>query len=644
MKNKTLLSCGATVAAVAIILAPVGSALAADEVTTEPTATVAVEQVPAPDVTPTTEATEAPTSDAVPASGESAPAEQAPETAVAADAAPAAEAPALAPGDIVDGMTFIGTATAQTSPGAPQTVFQKFMPAVNAAYIAGVATPEGNTAPDEVELDLRSLVGSTSESVNGSWRTLPIRVLEGPTSVFLDRIDWSEFAFDVTALPRTGIASDTTATDGRVRLVAFDQNSVYGVTVTLRHIATGVTSAPITITGRSGMDGASSVAWAENAPQATFDGGIPMWAASDRAEWRDGHYLTWDAPRETITPTGARIVTPSAPRLTVGEAPLGTPAGFGLTDYGNGPQTEQPSYRVGVLTGEPTKTVTIDLADRIPGVTAVALPSAEDGTLVLPATGGLWVKDREFIGLDYNAPEGLTVTVSGPVVTFDFGSAEWLNAAGITVPVLLEDGTRAAAEVRTESLPRDIAGGLVEKQIPVETPLFISDTEMLAASRLTGLSPSMAEVQAAELPDGVTRVTGGFEYEGSADPTELSFGFTVAETVDTEYGPVRPDVAAPGEVRIAVVAGETQVTPDPEPTPEQETPAVVTPPTVTTPPTASADPSFHLGDAGPVTAADNATVPAVNPLQYIVLGLAGGLGILGLVALLAVMLRRRGER
>lgn len=644
MKNKTLLSCGATVAAFAIILAPVNTALAADEATPESTATVSVEETPVPDLTVNAEKTEAPTSDEAQTTVESVPAAQAPEPVVAADAAPAAEAPALAPGDTVDGMTFIGTGTAQTSPGAPLTVFQKFMPAVNAAHIAGVATPEGNAAPEEVELDLRSLVGRTVESPTGSWQVLPIRVVEGPTGGFLDRIEWSEFAFDVTALPRTGIASNTTAADGKVRLVPFDANSTYGVTVTLRHIATGVTSAPVTITGNSGMDGASEFAWVGNAPEATYDGGIPMWSAADKVEWRSGHYLTWADPREAITPTGERTVASSAPRMVSGEAPLGTPAGFGLTDYGNGAQTETPSFRIGALSGEPTKTVSIDLAD-LGDVVAVALPSAENGTLVLPATGGLWSRDQQFIGIDYNAPSGLTVSVSGTVVTFDFGSAEWMNAAGISgVPVLLADGTRATAEVRTESLPRDIAGGVVERRIPVSTALFISDEEMLAASRLTGLSPSMAEVQAAELPDGVTRVAdGGFEYQGSAEPRELSFGFTVAETVETGYGPVRPDAAAPGEVRIVVVAGETPVTPDPEPTPGQETPAVVTPPAASAPRTEPPNPSFHLGDAGPLVAADNTTASASSPLQSAVLGLAGGLGILGLVALSAVMLRRRTE-
>lgn len=662
--NPVRLSCGIALVA-ALTIGPAVTA-SADELAPEPTATVSVE-TPAPaDAAISDEPTATDPALVIDETAvDEAPVELTAPDAVQEVAVPIAPvenqtetaARAVAPLISTDGLTPIGSGIYQPSPAAPPVEYDRYLPSLHDAFISGVATPEGNRAPDEVELNLRSLVGITVQSPTDTWQESGFRYsTDGALAArpdtgesanvpgFSERINWSEFALDVTPLPRTGIASDTTAADGKVRLVAFDQNSVYGVRVTLRHIATGITSAAITITGRSGMDGASPVAWVGNAPEATFDGGVPMWSAADRVEWRNGRYLTWADPRETITPTGDRAVTPSEPRLAVGQAPLGTPAGFGLTDYGNGPEVGTPSYRIGELTGEPTKTVTIDLADRIPGVTAVALPSAEDGTLVLPATAGLWSKDQQFIGIDYNAPEGLVISVSGTVVTFDFGSAEWLNAAGLSVPVLLSDGTRASAEVRTESLPRDIAGGLVERRIPVETPLFISDTEMLAASRLTGLSPSMAEVQTAELPDGVTRVTGGFEYEGSAEPTELSFGFTVAETVDTEYGPVRPDVASPGEVRIAVVAGETPVTPDPEPTPEQETPAVVTPPTATTPPTASADPSFHLGDAGPVTAADNATVPAVNPLQYIVLGLAGGLGILGLVALLAVMLRRRGER
>lgn len=667
MKNKTLLSCGATAAVFAIVLAPVNTALAADE-TTEPTATLSIsEEATAPADVPASD--EAKTADPDPALVVDEPhAVEAPAEATAPEAVPEVPvqatpvenptetaARAAAPLISTDGLTPIGTGVYQPSPAAPPVEFDRYMPSLHDAHISGVATPEGNRAPDEVELDLRSLVGITVQSPTETWQESGFRYsAAGALSArpdtgesvnvpgFSDRIDWTEFTFDVTALPRTYVASNA---DGKVRLIAFDQNSTYGVTVTLRHIATGVTSAPITLSGRSGMDGASSVAWVANAPEVTFDGGIPMWAAADRAEWRDGHSFTWADPRETITPTGAHTVTPSEPRLAVGEAPAGTPAGFGLTDYGNGPEVGTPSYRVGELTGEPTKTVTIDLAERIPGVKAVALPSAESGTLVLPATEGLWSRDQQFIGLDYNAPQGLTVSVSGTVVTFDFGSAEWLNAAGITVPVLLSDGTRATAEVRTEALPRDIAGGLVEKQIPVETALFISDEEMLAASRLTGLTPSMAEVQAAELPDGVTRVTGGFEYQGSADPTELSFGFTVAETVDTEYGPVRPDAAAPGEVRIAVVAGETPVTPEPEPTPETPTPAPSTPsvtPAQPQTPAVKPNPRFETGGAGPLVASENVTESGIHP-ALLTLGAAGGLGTLGVLAVLAARLRRRCE-
>lgn len=663
-KKKTLLSYGATVVAFAIVLAPVNNALAAEKAT-ERTATPSIsEEATAPaDVPATDEVTTAHPDpalvieepDAVEATAPNA-VPEVPVQATPVENPRATAARAAAPLISTDGLTPIGTGVYQPSPAAPPVEYDRFMPSLHDAHISGVATPEGNRAPDEVELDLRSLVGITVQSPTEAWQESGFRYsADGALSArpdtgesvnvpgFSDRIDWTEFTFDVTALPRTYVASNA---DGKVRLIAFDQNSVYGVTVTLRHIATGITSAPITITGRSGVDGASSVAWVGNAPEVTFDGGIPMWAASDRAEWRDGHSLTWADPRETITPTGARTFTPSEPRLAIGQAPLGTPAGFGLTDYGNGPQTEQPSYRIGELTGEPTKTVTIDLADRISGVTAVALPSAENGTLVLPATGGLWVKDREFIGLDYNAPQGLTVSVSGTVVTFDFGSAEWLNAAGISgVPVRLADGTRATAEVRTESLPRDIAGGLVEKRIPVETELFISDTEMLAASRLTGLSPSMAEVQAAVLPEGVQRVANGFEYQGSAEPTELSFGFTVAETVETEFGPVRPDVAAPGEVGIAVVAGETPVTPEPEPTPETPTPAPSTPsvtPAQPQTPAVKPNPRFETGGAGPLVASENVSATGGSP-ALLTLGAAGGLGIVGLLSVLAARLFRRSE-
>lgn len=659
--NPVRLSCGIALVA-ALVLGPAITA-SADELAPETIETVSVSEettVPA-DALATDETA---TADLVTegSAAEEVPVEATAPVAVPEEAVQAAPvenqtetaARAAAPLISTDGLTSIGTGIYQPSPAAPPVEYDRFMPSLHDdAFISGVATPEGNRAPDEVELNLRSLVGITVQSPTETWQESGFRYsMEGALAArpdtresanvpgFGERIDWSEFAFDVTALPRTGIASNTTGSDGKVRLVAFDENSTYGATVTLRHIATGITSAPITITGRSGMDGASPVAWVSNAPEATFDGGIPMWSAADKVEWRSGHYLTWADPRETITPLGQRVVAPSEPRLTRGNAPLGAPAGFGLTDYGNGPATGAPSYRIGVLTGEPVKTVSIDLAD-LGDVVAVALPSAENGTLVLPATGGLWAKDQQFIGIDYNAPSGLTVSVSGTVVTFDFGSAEWLNAAGISgVPVLLADGTRATAEVRTESLPRDIAGGVLERRIPVETTLFISDEEMLAASRLTGLSPSMAEVQAAELPDGVTRVADGFEYEGSAEPTELSFGFTVAETVETEYGPVRPDAAAPGEVRIAVVAGETPVTPQPEPTVPQPGPSVIPTP-VAPQPAPPVKPRFETGDGGGITAAKSAKAePGVSPLLA---AAAGGFGALSLIALLAARLRRRSE-
>ncbi|MEZ3155939.1 hypothetical protein AB1K56_03340 [Microbacterium sp. BWR-S6Y] len=561
-----------------------------------------------------------------------------------------------------EGLVSIGTGTYQSSPLAPPTVYEKYMPEVRTDFIAGYAAPGA-----QVELDLRSLVGKLEVTPTESYRTLPVRTVSGPDIIGLGRIDWNEFAFDVVASPGTSVTSDTTATDGRVRLAALDENASFGVTVTLRHQPSGVSSTPVTITGASGVDADSPFAWVTEAPRTTYEGGIAMWAGADLAEWRNGHYLTWKMPRETITPTGDASVTPSEPRQVVGEAPAGTPAGFGLIDYGKGAQAENPNYRVGVLTGEPTKTVSIDLAERIPGGVSVALPSAESGTLTIPATGGLAVRDGEFLGLDYNAPEGLNISVDGSVITFDFGSAEWLNAAGISVPVLLSDGTRVNAEVRVESLPSNIEGGIVERRIPVETPVTVTDDELLAASRLTGLSPSVAEVQAAELPDGVTRVTGGFTYAGSSEPKTLAFGFTVSELVDTEYGPIRPDATAPGEVRIAVFAAEQPpvdpeqpVTPpvDPEPPVTPEPPVdpepPVTPETPVTPeqpkpeaPTQPTTPNvrFDTGVAGPVDASRSVQqAQTATPVSALLAG-AAGLGLTGLAGAFAALRRRpRTER
>jgi hypothetical protein len=588
--TRKTLSCGATVAVAALVLTLAPGVASAEELDTT-TTTVAVEQT----AEPTLVVEEAPTP-AEPTVIVEAPSEAhvsasiAPESAnVAPLAAPGIPAPLIS----TDGLVSIGTGTYQPSPLAPAIPYDKYMPNLNAAHIEGYATPEGNAAPDEVPVDLRALVGRTVQGGSDIWTESGFRYsVDGALAArpdtgeqvnvpgFGDRIDMMEFTFDVTALPRTYIASNV---DGQLRLIAFDQNSTYGVTVVLRHIATGTTSAPVTIVGKSGVDGASTFNWVSDAPEASHDGGVPMWSAAGEVEWRSGHFLKWPLPEETVMPTGARTVSPSEPRQAPGVAGGSTPAGFGLSDFGNGPEAGTPSYRVGALTGEPTKTISIDLA-RIPGVVGVAIPSAESGELVLDATGGLWSYNAPFVGLDYNAPEGLVIRASGSVVTFDFGSAEWLNAAGIVVPVLMADGTRDRAEVRTESLPRDVAGGLVEKRIPTETSLFISDIEMLEASRLTGLSPSLTEVQAAELPEGVSRVAGGFEYQGSASPTELSFGFTVSETVETEYGPVRPDSAAPGEVRIAVVEAAAPIDPPVTPEePEVETPEVITPPRTQTP-------------------------------------------------------------
>lgn len=675
------LSCGAIVALL-LTLTPVAAASAeetgapapeviADVQPTTAPALVASESTSAQDDKPTPAATATPesapvataTPEPAPVVGAAPSVEVAP---VAVEKAPEAAAAAGIPAPLIstDGLKPIGTGVHQPTQFDPRVEYQRYLPQVRTASISGYARPEGAAAPDEVTLDLRSLVGVRNETPSGTTYDTGFRYAKGgalayrpdtgeyvPVAGFFDRIAWGDFVFDVEPLDRTGIASNTTSADGKVRLVAFDANSTYGVKVTLRHIATGVTSDPVTITGKSGVTSGSPFDWVSEAPARTATNGIGSWKAKDKAEWRNGHNLTWDEPAETVAPADGTSVTPN----TVGQAPGETgdttvPGGFGLTRHENGTLQagltgELPSYRVGLLTGEPTKTVTIDLATRIPDATAVAIASAENGTLSLAATGGLWKYNERFVGLDYNAPEGLTVSVAGSTVTFDFGSAEWQNAAGIVVPVLLADGTRVLAEVRTESLPRDITGGLVEKQIPTGTALFISDEEMLAASRLTGLSPSKAEVQGVSLPEGVSRVANGFEYSGSAAPTTLSFGFTVAETVSTEFGLVKPDAAGPGEVRIAVVAAETPVTPTTPEQPKPETPGVTPPQPQAKPPVTDA-PTYRweTGDDGSVTAARNVTTESGNGFPVLPLAAAGGLGVLGLVALLFARLRRRATQ
>lgn len=485
----------------------------------------------------------------------------------------------------------------QPSPGAPVIEHDRYMLQPRNAHITGLAKPKTSTGtrPDEPVIDLRSLVGNLGGpnrdrpetgfgfTAEGALASTPShRAATGGD--YPEPLDWSEYTWRLEGIGAVGLM-DTSNIDGKVALVPFAENAQYGVRATLIHTATGVEAEAIEITGYSGTNSGGGFDWVGGA-QRNFDGGIPLWDRYEESSTRDNRYLSWSNPFEVISATGTAETTATAPAMVPGlrgefTGNPGVPAGFGLWNIdGNvqaGVSGNGASHRIGQLHGAPVETVTFDLAASIPGAVAVGLPGAPTGVLTLdPSTA--YQYNTVFGGLDYQAPSGVTLTASGTTVTATFGSAEWLNRVGIVVPVLMADGFVEWAELRTESLPRDIAGGVVEKSIPVSTELLITDTELLEASRLTGLTPSLAEVRAAELPEGVTRVAGGFAYAGSEEPTTLAFGFTVAETVETQFGPVRPDSAGPGEVRIAVVEGAVVPT-DPEP----ETPVVVTPPTEVTP-------------------------------------------------------------
>lgn len=617
----------------ALVLAPVAASAADLEETLEET--VAVEEI---------EVVEEATVETEPEAEVEVIAEEAPEvapTAVMADA--------VGPLVSVDGLKPLGIIGIKNPPvGSPESAieFDRFMPQPRNAHIKGLAKPETSegVAPDEVRLDLRSLAprvwvrGDTGESYfETGFEYNRDGVLVGRSDTgerapwadgdFGETLDWAEYTWRFNGIGAVNII-DTSAVDGAVTLVPFAEGAEYGVEATLVHSATGVEAEPIRITGFSGFNSGRGFDWVYG-DQRSFDGGTPIWEHYDESK-ADHRHLSWRNPHEVISPTGApeiRSNTPSmAPGLRGDDGFVGQPDRFGLWNTDGhlqaGISMWGMGHRIGQLHGEPVERVVFDLADSIPGATAVALPDGPTGVLSLEASP-IWERYTRFAGLDYQAPTGLTFEVSGTVVTATFGSAEWVNSFGIVVPVLV-NGAVQWAEIRSENLPRDIAGGIVSKSIPVNTELLVTDTELLEASRLTGLSPSLAEVQAAELPEGVERVANGFVYQGSEEPTQLAFGFTVAETVETAFGPVVPDSSGDGEVRIAVFA-EGEVPVDPEvPTPETpapEKPAVVTPPKAGP----NANPGANTGDEQAAAAAAEQRVE--NGVAVAILGAFGAVAL-----------------
>lgn len=560
------------------------------------------------------------------------------------------------------GLVALGGEETVTTPQGNQVTIQRFMPELRDATIYGGARPETGGPGDEVVVNLRELVGNFQYATdNGELAMYPGSAdrQAGPAAdlsgrgVFPVATDWSQFTWHVEGLPGTGVLADAAGSTGILTLIPREELAVFGARVTLVHTATGTESQPITIEGTSTVNG-SAADWMYTAPRL---GGIEVdyWDAYQDGVWRENRVLSWSNPKEThvgdistapVTDiTGPRVDIPQSGRTDGGTAVI--PAGFGLDSIsGNVGELNGLGViaRIGVAYSEPQATVTENLAERLRGegldVVAVALVGARDGSRALPASGF----NTQTPGLvSYQAADDVMLSAEGTSVTIDFGAAEWTNAATPLVSVLLADGRMALVEFAYETRPADTSAGLVEKRIETDTEVFISDDEMLAASRLSGLNPTVKAIEAVDLPEGVTRVDGGFEYSGSAEPTALAFGFSVTEFFETPFGVTRPDATrAPGEVRIEVF--EDAVTP-PVVEPEPEEPVTPKPP-VTDPPAEQPEPPkvkpeptakptlpdtrFNTGVDGPVVqdaASDE------NPLWAVLLGAVGLGGIAGLIVI-----------
>lgn len=551
-----------------------------------------------------------------------------------------------------NGLVALGPETVITPQGAEVTI-ERYMPELRDATIYNGARPETGGPGDEIVVNLRDLVGDYQYATdNGelAWYPGSADRQNGPAADLTGRgafpvaTDWSQFTWRIEGLPGTGVMTQTADSDGSITIVPLEELAVFGATVTLIHTSTGTESQSITIEGTSTVNG-SAADWVYAAPRL---GGIAVddWDAYQEGVWRDNRVLSWSNPKETHVGdiATAPVTTIEQPRVEIPQSGRtdGTgiiPEGFGLDNIdGNVGELNGIGViaRIGVAYSEPQAVVTENIADRLRGenldVVEVALAGARDGSRTLPASG----YDTGTPGVkSYQAVEGVTLAATGTTVTMDFGTAEWTNTATPYVFVRLADGRSALVEFAYEARPADTAAGELSKRVLVDTELFISDEELLAASRLSGLNPTVKAIESADLPEGVARVAGGFEYAGSDEPTTLTFGFAVAETFDTPFGPVRPDaVRAPGEVHIEVYAED--VTPPVVVPPVTEPPAVK-PPTVTPPdaapkpapkPTAP-DTRFDTGYDGPV-ADEPVAQDEEFPLWTLFVGAGGVVALLGI--------------
>lgn len=222
----------------------------------------------------------------------------------------------------VEGLQVIGTETVETAFGAVE--ITRYLPELRDARIQGVAMPETNAPGDEITLDLRSLVGEFQyDAQTGGLLTVPGSATRsgGPVAdtagrtPFTAAIDWSQYTWQVEGLPNTGVVGHEVDSRGTLTLVPRADNTEFGATVTLVHIATGMRTASVTITGQAGSNG-TAADWLYLNDRAEGDGNAPMWKANERG-FAEGKFLSWSIPEETTVASPATQFNSPRPWMDV---------------------------------------------------------------------------------------------------------------------------------------------------------------------------------------------------------------------------------------------------------------------------------------------------------------------------------------
>lgn len=227
------------------------------------------------------------------------------------------------------------------------------------------------------------------------------------------------------------------------------------------------------------------------------------------------------------------------------------------------------SGSAGQLYSTPTALTGIDLVSRFPelsftGDFAIIGADSASGALSVPGGSG------NLLDGHYWSPGGFTATPTPTGVQVQWTDASWGNAVMLKVAALLTDGTQTSFQVIIEVIPEGLRTGDLERSVPVDTPLFVSTDELLAAVEFSGLAPTAKTARAVALPDSVTEVSGGYLFEGSPTPDLVSFEFVGEETISTQGGTSVPALST-GEVRIHVL-GFTDDGPPATGDPESGTP------------------------------------------------------------------------